>query len=206
MYCNKCGKHNPEDSNFCKSCGSKIVRVSIENKTVGDGKAEVSSSEVENNTLQNNEKVNAGLSGWLALVGLGLIVGILMEVYELFGYFPLLADTYDIPGYLTFLQFEFLVTIVFTISLVYLLYLYFKKNKNFPKYYIIFLISTVIFALLDHFLLATLDVPTQEQQKIINDVLSQNSGEVVKTIIVSIIWGTYMKKSKRVKATFIKDK
>lgn len=28
MYCNNCGKHNPEDSKFCQSCGAKMIKVS----------------------------------------------------------------------------------------------------------------------------------------------------------------------------------
>src|SRR6266567_3338251 len=29
MYCNNCGKHNPEDSKFCKHCGEKIAEENV---------------------------------------------------------------------------------------------------------------------------------------------------------------------------------
>ncbi len=32
MYCNNCGKHNPEDSKFCQSCGAKMIKASDEHK------------------------------------------------------------------------------------------------------------------------------------------------------------------------------
>jgi hypothetical protein len=33
MYCNNCGKHNPENSNFCRSCGAKITKISLSHNT-----------------------------------------------------------------------------------------------------------------------------------------------------------------------------
>lgn len=204
MYCSKCGKPNPEDSIFCQSCGSKIAKVSVENNTDKKAEAEVISSEIKNKeVLQNNKKVNAGLGGWLAVVGLGLIVTSLRQAYEAFDYLSLLSDTYAIPGYLTILRFEFVFAVIFTVLSIYLLYLYFKKNMNFPKRYIIIQIISVAYVLLDYFSVASLTAPTQELQKAINDTLSQSSGSIGQAIIGSIIWISYMKKSKRVKATFI---
>ncbi len=205
MYCNNCGKHNPEDSKFCKSCGLKIIRIPAENITDNQAQAEASSEAENKKTLQSNEKVNAGLGGWLSLVGLGLIIGLLWQAYGTLEYLPLLSDTYNIPGYLILLQIEFFVSIIFTLVIAYLLYLYFKKNKNFPKYYVVFLISSVIYVVLDHLFLASLSAPTQKLQQVINDALSQNSSNVGRTIVTSIIWVAYIKKSKRVKATFIKN-
>src|SRR5260221_10131905 len=164
MYCNECGKHNPEDSKFCQSCGAKIVKVS-EHKTDNHTHIESSSSVTENkNTTHDNKKVKAGLEGWLALIGLGLIVSPFITGYNLYGYFPLFNQTYNIPGYMTLLQFEFVISSGILLLNLYVLYLYFKRKRNFPRYYIIYLIGTAIFVSLDHLLLASLAAPTPEQQ------------------------------------------
>ena len=203
MYCNNCGKHNPENSKFCKSCGSKIINMSEENEIV-DTRSKDNSSTKNNNITQAKQKVDAGLGGWLALVGLGLIVGPFYTVSNIYGYFPLFNKTYNVPGYLPLLQFEFVIMIAFFLANIYLLYLYFKKNIKFPKYYVTYLIATAVFAIVDYILLNSLVAPTPEQQKILTDTSAQYTGTVSQAIITAIIWVWYMKKSKRVKATFIK--
>jgi len=198
IYCNNCGKHNPKDSKFCKSCGSEIIKVSLEDEIDVEATPETQ----DEKTTQDDEQVNVGLGGWLALVGLGLIVGLFIQGYGVLEYLPLLSETYNIPGYLTLLQMEFIGSIIFTVATAYLLYLYFKKNEKFPKYYFIFLIVSIGYVILDHLLLASLSAPTQELQNVISDALSENTSVVGKTIIVSTIWALYIRKSKQVKATF----
>ncbi len=197
MYCNNCGKHNPEDSKFCKYCGAEIVSVSADHKADSRAQSEVKPSEAE-----PTGKNKAGLTGWLALVGLGLIVGVFIQGYGVLEYLPLLSEVYEIPGYSTLLQLEFLCSIIFTGFTAYLLYLYLKKNEKFPKYYFVFLIASIIYVILDHLFLASLSAPTTELQNLINDGLSENMATVSRTVITSIIWALYIKKSKQVKATF----
>jgi len=204
MHCQTCGEKNNLEDTFCTNCGAKIIEVSIGHKTDNNTHIEARSSKTENkNITQANKKVNAGLGGWLAWVGLGLIASPFYRVPGLLKYFPLFNRVYDIPGYLTLLQFEFIMWIAFLFANFYLIYLYFKKNINFPKYYIIYLIATVIFTAVDYAFLASLTAPTPAEQKILTDALSQNS--ITSTIIFAIIWVLYMNKSKRVKATFIND-
>ncbi len=207
MYCSNCGKHNSEGSKFCEHCGSQLIKDSAENKSVSQAKAVVDPPKTENKEpLPKDKKVNAGLGGWLALVGLGMIVGVVWQSYSIFGYFSYLSNTYTIPGYSSLLWFEFLIGVAFIGSLVYLIYLYFKKKKNFPKYYVFYLIASIVFALLDWLWVASLQAPTQELQKILNDTVTQNSSNVSRTVVQSVIWILYMLKSKQVKATFIEDK
>lgn len=203
MYCGKCGKPNPEDSIFCQSCGSKIVKTSVENKARNQEEAKISPNDKE--VVPADKKVKSGLTGWLAIVGFSLIVTPIYEGYSLLGYFPLLNQTYNIPGYTTLLRFEFVALFAILIAGIYLLFLYFKKNIKFPKSYIIFQISVVAYVILDYLFLASLTAPTQEQQKVISDTLSQNSSNITRSIIFGIIWILYMKKSKKVKATFVKE-
>lgn len=195
MYCNNCGKHNPQDSKFCKSCGSEIKKVSTEDKDDSYVQSEVKPSE-------SIEKTKAGLTGWVAIVGLGLIIGLFMQGYEVLGSLSLLTDTYNIPGLFTLIQLEFIVSIIFTIATAYLLYLYLRKNEKFPEYYFVFLMVSIIYVILDYSFAASLNTPTQEMKTVINSTLSENTGDVGRTIIVSIIWAYYIKKSKQVKATF----
>ena len=44
-----------------------------------------------------------------------------------------------------------------------------------------------------------------EVQQIIDDTLSEQVSAITKAVIGAFIWGTYMKKSKRVKATFVEE-
>lgn len=204
MYCGKCGKNNPKDSIFCQSCGLKIVETLAGNKNDKKAKTEVSSSEIKNKEiLPSDKKISAGLTGWLALIGLGLIVNPIINSLSLSEYFSLFNQTYDIPGYMMLLRFEFVAIAITIIAAIYLLFLYFKKNIKFPKHYITFQIFVAAYAALDYLFLASLTASTQEQQKIITDTLSQYSGKVGQSIFFAIIWILYMKKSKKVKATFI---
>ncbi|MDQ3008003.1 MAG: DUF2569 family protein [bacterium] len=204
MYCNNCGKQNPDNSKFCRNCGSEIIRLSASNKTQILLQTEPENREVSEQTAQN--KVNTGLGGWLIIVGISLILGLIFLLFGLIEYFPLLSEDYDIPGYLTLLQFEFFTSFIFVVFSIYLINLYFKKNINFPKSYILFLVTYSLYAILDHFLLASLEAPSSEAQQLINDTLSENLSTVSGTIVSSVIWIAYMNKSKRVKGTFISEK
>lgn len=195
MYCNNCGKHNPRESNFCKYCGSEITKISSEITPKNDSHIQDSESDHKN--------AKPSLSGWLAVVGFGLVLGLAVQAYGTIEYIPLLSETYDIPGYLGLLQIEFYASIILGIFNAYLLYLYFKKNKKFPKLYVVYLIASTVYVLLDHFFLATLTAPTPEQQEVIEDALNQNAGDVGRTIVSSVIWVWYIKVSKQVKVTFV---
>lgn len=204
MYCNECGKYNSKGSKFCQHCGKKLLREIEEDKITKESTKELDTSSDENEPVKESKgKVDAGLGGWLALVGLGLIINPFFYGYQTLSYFPLFNQTYDIPGYLTLLQFEFLIMFASFALSVYLLILYFKKKIKFPKYYILFLIGSAIWVVIDHIFLASLSPQTAQEQKAISDALSQNSGTIGRSILAAIIWVSYMKKSKRVKATFI---
>lgn len=207
MYCNSCGHKNEENAKFCQSCGVKIVKVSTEHKADKQNQLENSSSESgSKNTMQNNENANAGLGGWLVLVGLGLILNIFFVGSYILKDFPLLYQKYDIPGLLPLIEFEFIINIIWFATNIYLLYLYFKKNVKFPKYYIIYLIGITIFVFLDAKINSNLIAPTVTQQKAVNATTTSDWSAFYRDLVVSVIWVWYMIKSKRVKATFVKNK
>lgn len=68
MYCNNCGKHNPEGSKFCQSCGAKMVKVS-DNTKVEDVKEQQPNNEdkkiVENTSNSTNAKKKSSYTHWL---------------------------------------------------------------------------------------------------------------------------------------------
>jgi hypothetical protein len=60
--------------------------------------------------------------------------------------------------------------------------------------------------LADHFFLTSLAAPTQALQKVLNDTASNNLNSIYQELFYAIVWVSYIKKSKRVKATFVNDK
>jgi hypothetical protein len=59
MYCNNCGKHNPENSNFCRSCGSKLTKISSPHNTE-KGKNHESLQSMSTTVIQEADKKGAG--------------------------------------------------------------------------------------------------------------------------------------------------
>ncbi len=191
IYCPKCGIGNSNKARFCKDCGEELTPkiTEKEGEIIEEGK--------------KNDKT--GLTGWVALIGLGLIIGFFRNGYGLFPYFSLMSTSYEIPGFTTLLQFEFICSIAFLFFIGYVLYLYFKKSIKFPKYYIIFLVYPIIFSLIDIIWLGSLSFTTQEIKKAIDDSITEASSELLQGLISSVVWITYIIKSKQVKRTCIND-
>jgi len=203
MYCNKCGKQNPPNSNFCKYCGAKIETSSNTEFSQSLSDQDKNSQDVEDSKNKRKKEMSAGLTGWLAILGLGLIVGLIIQIYSLTQYGPLFEFEDVFPALHTAIQFEFIFTIIFVVIQIILLALYLSKHKNFPKLYIYFLLGSVTFNVLDHLFLMSLTAPTQEIQAILSESLDQNLYDVGRSIVFSIIWGAYVTQSEKVKATFV---
>ena len=157
-----------------------------------------------------------GLEGWLILVIIGLFAVVGFGLFNIYGSVKLFTDgtvaflsdvssEFYIAGYSGALKFELVAEIILLVAASYLIYLFFRKSKKFPKMFISFLIVVVVYTILDYVLLSSLSVSNQEAKEIINEVLSEQGTETVRGIISALIWGLYMKKSKRVKATFIEE-
>lgn len=198
MFCKHCGKQIGEGEKFCASCGNAVS---------------ITAGEVPKQTpIDKNLK---GLGGWLVLVILGLFAIVLFQVYGVYesvtmftdGTVEFLSDPSSevyIPGYSGLLKFEFIAEILFLAAAVYLIYLFFKKSKKFPKYYVPFLIAAVLYAILDYTLLSSVSV-SGEVKQVIDETLSEQGGEIGRAIVSALIWGAYIRKSKRVKATFVEE-
>lgn len=198
MYCKNCGKQLNEAGEFCAGCGTKA------DQDRSDQAAEV--------VKQQDPKLK-GLGGWLVLVCIGLLAAVVMQgvgayqSLQLFtnGTVEFLSDPDSeshIPGYGGALKFELIGEIAFFVLGIYLIYLFFNKNRRFPKLYIGFLITSVVYLVLDFVIISSLSVPTAELQNVLNDSLSQLGTSIGGAVMGALIWGSYIKNSKRVRATF----
>jgi len=163
------------------------------------------------NKVEKDNKPNKELKwlwGWLILVWIGILItpfkilklldDIYISMINDWSYAQLiskLSDSY-IEWYLPLTIFEFVWNFIFILFPIILIYLFFAKNKKFPWYYKIFLLTNFIFILLDF---------------ILSDLIPEIAAipdnweylrELVKSFIALIIWWSYMHISKRVKNTF----
>ena len=151
-----------------------------------------------------------GLGGWLVLVGIGLCVGVLWRPisigYNWEGFFS--QPTWQlvaIPGgenyhplYGPLLIFEVLGnTVVFGLNVL-ALCLFFSKRRQFPKVFIAYLATNAGFLLIDE--IAGNAIPSVA-------AAAGHDGsrkELFRALFQALLWGTYMLKSRRVKATFVR--
>lgn len=199
MFCKNCGEKLNEETKFCKSCSEPVTQ-----------------NEKDGNSNKKKISQYKGLGGWLILVIIGLFAIVLWQTYGVYESITLFTDgrveilsnpatKAYIPGYAGALKFEFIAEILFLVFAVYLIFLFFKKSKKFPKYYVPFLIASVVYVVLDYIILSSLTVSSNEMKQVIDGVLSEQGTEIGRAAITAIIWGLYMTRSKRVKATFMED-
>ena len=206
MYCYKCGKEMGSDQDFCTNCGSKKISNTKNKNDKFDLPEERESKKVaigHKSIIHENENNKyKGIEGWLTLVGLGLLV---TPFIILFGIFSI--DWSNFSQYSSDLQIWIVIEqignfIVAGFS-IYLLVLMIKTKKQFPLYYIFWLIFNIIFLLVDYIVsysilsgyLSASDVST---------TLTEAVSQLGRTVAAGAVWIPYMLVSKRVKATFVK--
>jgi len=182
-------------------------KIEEENYLKEDWQIDYAVERIKEKVLSEAKDKYEGLGGWLILVIIGLFATVLSQAYGIYENISLLTNKLvieiNIPGYMGLLWFELLGEIIFLIFSGYLIYLFFKKNNKFSGYYISFLISLVIYSIIDYLIFSSLVVPTNEIRQLFNEISFDVEQEIARSIIFAIIWGSYMKKSKRVKATFV---
>ena len=185
--CQKCHAEFDEKNTTCPNCGEAYPL-----------KKEKSN---EKNELK-------GIKGWLILVGIGVVLSPFRLLFDLSQiYLPLFQDgTWEqltspsSEGYNSafslLLVGELLFNLMIIVASFYLIYLFFAKKASFPKLYIILMLLTMIFIPLDALLISTLfpDIEVFDPDTM---------REILRSIIVGLIWIPYMLLSKRVKATFV---
>jgi hypothetical protein len=156
--------------------------------------------------MNNNDELK-GLSGWLILVGLGVVIApvrmliIYGPIYEPFlneDIWEALTSVYSVayhPLWAPLLIGELVYNLLILIASCYLIYLFFSKHYLFPRFYIALAAMSLVFIPLDAWLL-TLVLP---DQKLPDETIT----EFLRALVVALIWIPYMLLSERVKLTFV---
>lgn len=156
--------------------------------------------EEQNDTYQGPE----GLGGWLILVGIGIILNPITGFFATATTYVLLSDdsifapyldagsSEYIPNLNIYLYSELLINAIILVLGVYFIYLFFKKKKKFVNYYFWFLLATFLFVFFDEMVYNSFFI-VEEFPYI----------ETARAVLPTIIWMLYLKKSVRVKNTFI---
>ena len=150
----------------------------------------------------------SGLTGWLVLVCLGLIATPIRLTFYLVKTFPPIFSSgawkrvttpgsgYYHPLWGPLLIGEIVVNSAFIAATIYLLVSFFRKVRSFPRDYVIFLVSNLLFILADAVIVRVI-LPDRPL------ISSESMGEFFRGLIGALIWVPYMFVSKRVKNTFV---
>ncbi len=151
-----------------------------------------------------------GLGGWLILVGLGIVIspiGLLATLVP--RYKPIFEDgTWEAlttagsevynPYFSSLLVGEITVNTIIVAASIYLIYLFFSKHYLFPKLYIGIIGASLIFILLDAWLVTKV-FPGEPMFD------PETTKEFMKSLFPGVIWIPYMLVSKRVRVTFVES-
>jgi pSer/pThr/pTyr-binding forkhead associated (FHA) protein len=172
----------------------------------GDSQEEIKIPVSNKNEEHNNEQLN-GISGWLIIVAIGII---LSPIYMFVGVFPLYTDLFNngsweiitTPGtteysplWAPILISEIAVNIGLLLLWIYIAIIFFLKKSTFPKIYIGALLFSIAFIVIDAFAVK-LVIPNEP---VFDD---DTTNALLNSIISAAIWIPYILMSKRVKATF----
>jgi hypothetical protein len=143
-----------------------------------------------------------GLSGWLILVGFGLIISPLLVLSSIVRVnLPALAAMQDrlTPSphpILDLLVFsELIMNSIFIIATLALIYLFFRKDRRFPIWMVVYYAAHAVLLALNHLAFA-LALP--------NANLNAGRATVVRAFVGACIWIPYLLVSRRVKVTFVR--
>ncbi len=144
------------------------------------------------------------IGGWLIFFGLGLVVALLRTLIEFFniGFFNSgLWSAYDTFGvsqgilFRAIAGFELILSLITISLLVFCIYLFFKKRDIFPK------VALSLLAVL--FLGPLIDLMLVKWSGLVFSEESEDYLELIRPISFSLIWGSYLLKSERVRDTFV---
>ena len=144
--------------------------------------------------------MNNKLGGWLIVVAIDLIILSLIFLYLIYERISVLGDPsyssifIEIPFMPTLLIIEIIRYAVYFSFAIYITIYFFKRDNRFPKMFTIFLITNAIIGILNMFV----EINTYGET-------SNYSGfwGLLRGFGHAAIWIIYMKKSDRVKSTFV---
>lgn len=159
------------------------------------------------NTDESGLEAPKAIGGWLILLCIGIIGAPIKNVIYFYNAFPPLFDdgTWEAltsvdsehysPLWGPLLISEMAAAMFFLASLLYIAFLFFKKKASFPKWYITITIFSIVYALVDAYVL-TMILP---QIKMFDE---NTVSTLLQSLIPLLIWAPYLIISKRSKATF----
>lgn len=191
MYCPSCGTLNEPKANFCTKCGHHIASAQIgqPNKT--------------NITTSNaaNAVIVVGVKGWLLFLCVALtIIGPAVTLYSVGSSFGQMSSSFqNLPDLKLAVMVESIVNLAMSAFGAYAGYLLWRiKPKAVMTAKIYFLLFGTFSLLSPSLFLELANLPT-EVEKTIEDALIK---QATRGLLSSIIWLTYLFKSKRVKMTY----
>lgn len=133
----------------------------------------------ESDVQMINKKL-VGISGWLIVPAIGLVLGLIASVANLI---------FNISSRMPI--FELIISSGLIGFIAYTIILFFKKKKNTPKaiilLYIMNIVASYAFIFLDGGVMST----------------TETTGKLIFDLVIAIIWIIYFKVSKRVMVTFV---
>jgi len=152
-----------------------------------------------NNKLQ-------GLSGWLILPGLALILNPIKVALGsrdlLYGFsvqqWSILEEQYG-TGFLATYTVGMISNIVLVVTALFLIIMFFTARHTFPRLYITYFVFALVVAGADLLAIKLLAYPGIEVER--TDII-----ELSRLALTTLVWSLYFTKSERVKATFIRQR
>jgi magnesium-transporting ATPase (P-type) len=167
----------------------KLKKIEALEKEIKETKEKKSKPEPSSNRTKLK-----GIGGWLILVVIGLVVSIIQYLnYFLEGAVGPTGIEY-LDNIITFESIGMVVFLGFT---VYVLILMSKKSREFPKIFTYLILALLGFAFLDFALMSDYSGPGA------SEAMETGLVAVVQAAIYAAIWIPYMRKSVRVKNTFV---
>ncbi|WP_058188912.1 DUF2569 domain-containing protein [Terracidiphilus gabretensis] len=139
-----------------------------------------------------------GLSGWLILVGIGLVLSPVIILFRIFTVHLRVLINPHMQSYLqthgtlhALILVEAITNVLLVLMLVWLNYLFFTKRRAFPTFMIFYFVFQCIFIAGDHFAAVFLLAKPS------------SSLTLVRTFVAAAVWIPYYLRSRRVKVTFV---
>jgi hypothetical protein len=144
----------------------------------------------------------SGIAGWLILIAIGQVVGVLKLLGSLAQYYgdvdPKLFQQFPVTVWG-----EAALNIGFVALAIYTAVLFFRKSSKFPKFFIYEWMFVIFIPLVDMVWIAlTLSLYTGRPFAEFAELDPQTVGQSIGAMIGAAVWITYIKKSRRVANTF----
>jgi hypothetical protein len=217
MFCNRCRIAYDADVQFCDFCGMPLALYETPVPPQHIGSPREQANPVLNPVKHDEDLEHLkGLGGWLIVVGIGLLFGlvyrsfIILHLTTLFtkGTVRLVTDPRSagyMPGYAGIVKLELGAQVAFLAFTMLLAILFVRESRVFPRCWVAFLVLQVVYSGVDHGILghAITGSPLQLQQRL-QPIHQTALSRIIIGAIAATIWVAYAFHSRRVKVTFVR--